>query len=234
MRNVARNSSDAAATAEVAGRQAQAGSDGVAEVAENIIGVLRHTEELKESMTRLGLRVRDIDKVLNVITDIADQTNLLALNAAIEAARAGDAGRGFAVVADEVRKLAEKTMAATGEVGEVLSGIQRDAAQNITTVDQTVEGMSRTTELTRRSDAALREIVNLSGRTSEQIRAIAVASERQAAGSETISRSVEGVNRIAEENVVCMDQSAEAVRALLEQTRLLENLVRELQRDGES
>ncbi|WP_298034252.1 methyl-accepting chemotaxis protein [uncultured Desulfovibrio sp.] len=234
VRNVARNSSDAAATAEVAGRQAQAGSDGVAEVAENIIGVLRHTEELKESMTRLGLRVRDIDKVLNVITDIADQTNLLALNAAIEAARAGDAGRGFAVVADEVRKLAEKTMAATGEVGEVLSGIQRDAAQNITTVDQTVEGMSRTTELTRRSDAALREIVNLSGRTSEQIRAIAVASERQAAGSETISRSVEGVNRIAEENVVCMDQSAEAVRALLEQTRLLENLVRELQRDGES
>ena len=54
----------AAETAEVAGKQAQQGSASVAEVAENITRVLRHTEELKESMTRLGLRVRDIDKVL--------------------------------------------------------------------------------------------------------------------------------------------------------------------------
>ncbi|WP_291447075.1 nitrate- and nitrite sensing domain-containing protein [Desulfovibrio sp.] len=226
---VAQNSSAAAETAEVAGKQAQQGSASVAEVAENITGVLRHTEELKESMTRLGLRVRDIDKVLNVITDIADQTNLLALNAAIEAARAGEAGRGFAVVADEVRKLAEKTMAATKEVAEVLSGIQRDAAHNIATVDQTVDGMSRTTDLTRQSDEVLREIVALSDKTSEQIRSIAAASEQQAAGSETISRSVEGVNRIAVENMAGMDHSAKAVRELLEQTRLLENLVRDLQ-----
>ena len=226
---VAQNSSAAAETAEVAGKQAQQGSASVAEVAENITRVLRHTEELKESMTRLGLRVRDIDKVLNVITDIADQTNLLALNAAIEAARAGEAGRGFAVVADEVRKLAEKTMAATREVAEVLSGIQRDAAHNIATVDQTVEGMSRTTDLTHQSDEALREIVALSDKTSEQIRSIAASSEQQAASSENISRSVTGVNRIAVENTAGMDHSAKAVRDLLEQTRLLGSLVRDLQ-----
>ena len=144
--------------------------------------------------------------------------NLLALNAAIEAARAGEAGRGFAVVADEVRKLAEKTMAATREVAEVLSGIQRDAAHNIATVDQTVEGMSRTTDLTHQSDEALREIVALSDKTSEQIRSIAAASEQQAASSENISRSVTGVNRIAVENTAGMDHSAKAVRDLLEQT----------------
>ena len=55
---------------------------------------------------------------LQVIESIASQTNLLALNAAIEAARSGEAGAGFAVVADEVRKLAQKSRAASEEIGD--------------------------------------------------------------------------------------------------------------------
>ena len=199
---------------------------GAVDSIETVKGTILH---LKEAMAGLGEKARDIGQVMNVINEVADQTNLLALNAAIEAARAGEAGRGFAVVADEVRKLAEKTMAATREVAEVLSGIQRDAAHNIATVDQTVEGMSRTTDLTHQSDEALREIVALSDKTSEQIRSIAAASEQQAASSENISRSVTGVNRIAVENTAGMDHSAKAVRDLLEQTRLLGSLVRDLQ-----
>ena len=61
----------------------------------------------------LGASARDINKVTEVITDIAGQTNLLALNATIEEARAGEAGKGFAVVASEIKGLASKTAEAT-------------------------------------------------------------------------------------------------------------------------
>ena len=229
VQEVARNAGSASTASAETKQKAEAGAEVVAKAVQSIEQVHQMSLELKGDMVQLNEHAQDITRIMNVISDIADQTNLLALNAAIEAARAGEAGRGFAVVADEVRKLAEKTMAATREVAEVLSGIQRDAAHNIATVDQTVEGMSRTTDLTHQSDEALREIVALSDKTSEQIRSIAAASEQQAASSENISRSVTGVNRIAVENTAGMNHSAKAVRDLLEQTRLLGSLVRDLQ-----
>ena len=65
---------------------------------------------------QLGVAAAEINKVLEVIADIAEQTKLLALNATIEAARAGEAGKGFAVVANEVKELAKQSNDATGEM----------------------------------------------------------------------------------------------------------------------
>ena len=109
----------------------------------------------------LGKQAQGIGQILNVISDIADQTNLLALNAAIEAARAGEAGRGFAVVADEVRKLAEKTMTATGEVGEAIRNIQVGTQKNMSNVEQSVQAVVSATALADKSGNALVDIVNL-------------------------------------------------------------------------
>jgi len=229
---VARNASQASETSEQARVQAQDGAKAVDEVVREIGLVARQAEELKADMTRLGSQAEAIGRIMGVISDIADQTNLLALNAAIEAARAGEAGRGFAVVADEVRKLAEKTMTATKEVGDAIRGIQDGTRANILSVERTVGLVGKATGIASASGEALRSIVDLVDRSTDQVRSIAAASEQQSAASEEINHSVEDISRISSETSDAMRQSAQAVAELAAQAQALSRLIGELQAEG--
>ncbi|MBN7818331.1 methyl-accepting chemotaxis protein [Bowmanella yangjiangensis] len=88
----------------------------------SISEAVSHLQQLRESAD-------DIQRITEVINQVAEQTNLLALNAAIEAARAGEQGRGFAVVADEVRALAGKTAGATEDIARMLGTVHKQSQQ---------------------------------------------------------------------------------------------------------
>jgi methyl-accepting chemotaxis protein len=94
-------------------------------------------------------RVGEIQKVIELLNDIADQTALLALNAAIEAARAGDAGRGFAVVADEVRRLAERSKSAAANIASLAEGAQSTSREAAAAIERRGEQLDRWMALTK-------------------------------------------------------------------------------------
>ncbi len=226
--DVAKNASRASEASDGARSKAQQGAIIVSQVVGAINEVQKQALTLKADMGGLSLQAEGIGQIINVISDIADQTNLLALNAAIEAARAGEAGRGFAVVADEVRKLAEKTMTATREVDEAIRGIQDGTRKNMDNVDRTTQTIAEVTSQAEMSGETLNEIVSMVNQSSDQVRAIATASEEQSATSEGIKHSIECVASISSDTTQAMGQAEYAVSELARQAQVLQELIKSM------
>ena len=80
-------------------------------------------------IVELGRKSKEINKVMEIINNIANQTKLIAFNAALEAASAGEAGKRFGVVAVEIRRLADSVVESTaeieGKITEILDAVNR-------------------------------------------------------------------------------------------------------------
>ena len=225
---VSENAGDAARFTERTGERAREGAEVVNHTLEAFDSIRRETESLGGQIEDLGARTEAIGDILRIINDIADQTNLLALNAAIEAARAGEAGRGFAVVADEVRKLAEKTVEATKQVGEAVSGIRDSMRVSAEGVTRTVKTVNDTVELGVDAQKSLADIVELVQGMNQQIHDIARLCSEQVKTSEAVTRTVDRLRDSSLMVTEAMDQGAAITLTLEPEARELGLLVEQL------
>ncbi|MCX7922529.1 MAG: methyl-accepting chemotaxis protein [Clostridia bacterium] len=140
------------------------------------------TMNVSSVISALSQKSKEIEQILEAISNIAEQTNLLALNAAIEAARAGDHGKGFAVVADEVRKLAEQSRQSSTKIGELIKEVQEN-------VSQAVLEMSKAEKAVDDQEKSLYDAVNAFSDISEVVIAITKNINSITAASNSLSDS---------------------------------------------
>ncbi|WP_370262054.1 methyl-accepting chemotaxis protein [Limnobacter sp.] len=211
---ISENSNDATSTAGTAKRNAESGAQTLANVVQGIQRIAQSVQQSASAVQSLEKQSSEISEIVSTITEIADRTNLLALNAAIEAARAGEQGRGFAVVADEVRKLAEQTKGSTDRISGMVQNIQNITLGAVQSMDSSVvlvqEGLSQADVV----NATIEKIKADSDRVSEAIAAIAVSMKEQSNVSIEISRNVERVAQMTEENTAAARQNTQVAEHL--------------------
>lgn len=155
---------------------------------------LSSMELLSGAVQEIKSRSDETARIVKTIDEIAFQTNLLALNAAVEAARAGDSGRGFAVVAEEVRSLALRSAEAARSTSALIEASVRSAdagvAQSRNVFDLLRDVHQRVTEVSG-------VMVDL-----------ASASAQQSHGLNQISRTVEGVSEVTQQNAAASEEFA--------------------------
>jgi len=167
------------------------------------------TEATADVIEKLGLDIKGIGDVVDVIRGVTDQTNLLALNATIEAARAGDLGRGFAVVADEVRTLADRTKQSTNEIHTKIASLQSYAENAVVTMISNRDKVKSTADLATSAGRSLDVITSTVTKISEMTHHIATAAEEQSAVTIEINRFTENVSLLADQaNSAALDVTA--------------------------
>ncbi len=155
--------------------------------------------DLEGSVSRLNEKSQAIEEIVEVINGVAEQTSQLSLNASIIAARAGEHGKSFGVVATAISDVSDRTRSSTREIADLIRGVQVEIALAVEAVAAGSKKVEQGVQRSNLSGSILRQILDKSQKSSERVREIAGAAQRQSDDLERVNLAIDEVKGIVEQ-----------------------------------
>jgi len=211
---ISHNAGEAADACERARQEARQGLEQVHNVIEGIDRLLARIEANGRKVRRLADRSTEIVVTVDLIRGISSRTDMLALNATIESIRAGEHGRGFAVVAEEIRKLAERTAAATREIGTVVEAIQVDTQESIRALSEEHADMQRESQRVHQAGSSLERISHVAEQSARLVEGISRSTNDQVLSTRELVRAMQKVSNVTSQTQDRTTQARAFIKAL--------------------
>ena len=155
-----------------------------------------------------------IDKIVEMISDIASRVNVLALNASIEATKAGEYGKGFSVVAEEVRRLSKNTRDATANAVQLVFTVQGGIEKVQKMMSKSLRQLHETSESTKNAKQAIENITNLVEIDRDRLKKIAEMVVQMQSFSNRVGEAMDKVAKVSEKNVKTVKDINESTEAM--------------------
>jgi methyl-accepting chemotaxis protein len=178
----------------------------------------------------LGDNSREINEIVEVMTNVAYQTHRLALDAAVQAAMAGDNGKGFAAVATDIRRLSEQTKNQVGMIARVVRSVNENIENVAASMQDTEHKTAEGTRVARQASRALELIFDAVGRQAGEIESIHAMATQQAQSTSSVVQTMQSLSkttlesgdstRAASQNMWRLSQLVEQLRASVEVFKL--------------
>jgi methyl-accepting chemotaxis protein len=227
---------NAATQAELAQKAEESGNIGKAAVEEAVHGVEEVRKRISGIASRadsLGVRSKEIYRVLDLITEIAQETHILSLNAAIEAAAAGDHSRRFSVVAEEVRRLAQRSQESVDSVRNLLDQFASSIAATVVATDEGSKEASRVLERARAAASAIEDLRDASSDTARVAREISLATQQQNAASDEVVLTLKEVSHVVQRMADGLKQFSETADRLNQLGLIIQMLAQSFHLDSQ-
>ncbi|MFQ5560849.1 MAG: methyl-accepting chemotaxis protein [Nitrospinota bacterium] len=174
-------------------KDSEKGSKAVQEMMGKMDEIYRDNQTSINEILKLGNKSKEINKVMEIINNVADQTRLIAFNAAIEASSAGEAGRRFGVVAAEIRRLADNVTESTGEIEEKIGEIQAAINRLVIASEKSSSMIREGMNFTSITVDLLKEILNGAHTTSDAAKQISLSTQQQKTANNQVLISLRGI-----------------------------------------
>ena len=222
---IARHSQD---VVERADKTLDDSKNGAAEVENLTFKVNDISENIQANLTdivELGRKSKEINKVMEIINNIANQTKLIAFNAALEAASAGEAGKRFGVVAVEIRRLADSVVESTseieGKIAEILDSVNRLVMSSEKSSQLIQEGQAYASHTV----SMLIESVDGVEETTNAARQISLSTQQQQIASSQVVLALKDIEQGVRFSTNSIHQSHDVIGELAELAGELKSLV---------